>query len=123
LNIGELWARTSGYHDGLRTVESVLLEAGDLGSAALTELLDELEGLLNQRRELLLYEQVVSTQDRERLVRLLMFPRATVAAFGSRIAQVRERMLTQTFDNNAERDRQLQRLEGLSLRLSRLHEE
>jgi hypothetical protein len=122
-NIGELWARASGYRDGLRIVDSALLEAGDLGSTELTELLDELEGLMSQRRELLLYEQVVSAQDRERLVRSLSFPKATVAGLGSRIARVREQLLAPTFDDNTERNRQLQRLEELSLRLSRLHQE
>jgi hypothetical protein len=122
-NVGELWARAAGYRDGLRTVDSTLVEAGDFSPSDLAELLDELEDLLNQRRDLLLYEQVVSGQDRERLVGSLTFPQATVAVLGSRIARVRERLAAITSGDNSERDRQLRKLESLSLRLSKLHQE
>jgi hypothetical protein len=122
-NFGELWARASGYSVGLRTVDSTLQEEDDVSPSDLAKLLDELEELLNQRRDLLLYEQLVSAADRERLVRSLAFPQATVAGLGSRIAKARERLVGPTSNDTAERDRQLQTLEKLSLRLSRVHQE
>jgi hypothetical protein len=103
-------------------VDSALHEDDDTGPDELATWLDELEDLLNQRRDLMLYKQVVDTADRERLVRSLIFPQTTVAALGSRIARVRERLVSQAVNNTAERDRQLQALEELSLRLSRLQE-
>ncbi|MEX2141185.1 MAG: hypothetical protein WD894_18110 [Pirellulales bacterium] len=122
-NVGELWSRMSGYGVGLRTVESVLQANDDFSAAELAILLDELEDLLSQRRDLLLYERLVSAKDRERLVRTLPFPQATVAGLGSRIARVRERLDARAGSDSAERDRQLQTLEELSRRLSRVHQE
>ena len=118
-NVGELLARASGYSVGLRTVDSVLHERDELSTDDLAKLLAELELLLNQRRDLLLYDQLVGDADRARLVAILTFPQNTVAGLGTRIAKARQRLAGRSGDDSAAPSSELQMLEELSLRLSR----
>jgi hypothetical protein len=120
LNVGELLARSSGYGFGLRTIDSVLHDQASLDTEQLSQLLAELEALVEQRGDLLLYEQLVSADVRQRLLRGLDFPRTTVAALGSRIAAARERLTQQLDMAAAEREARMQSLAELSKRLSRL---
>jgi hypothetical protein len=122
-NVGELLARASGYNVGLRTVDSVLQEGDELSTTDLARLLAELEFLLNQRHDLLLYEQLIGDADRARLVRSLTFPQTTVAGLGTRIAKARERLAARSGADAAARANELQTLEELSLRLSRVVQE
>jgi hypothetical protein len=120
LDIGELLARASGYAFGLRTIDSVLGEQVSLDAAELAKLLGELEALVEQRGDLMLYEQLVTAEVRGRLVGSLAFPQATVAALGSRIAAARERLTQQSDLAAGEREVSLQALAELSKRLARL---
>jgi hypothetical protein len=120
IDTGELLARASGYGFGLRTIESVLHDQATLDAVELARLLGELEALVEQRGDLLLYEQLVSVDIRDRLVRALNFPQSTVAALGSRIVALRERLTQQTDLAAGERAASLQALAELSKRLSRL---
>jgi hypothetical protein len=122
-NIGELLARAAGFGVGLRTIDSVLLDSDDLSTSELAELLAELELLLNQRRDLLLYESLVGHADRARLVRSLAFPQTTVAGLGNRIAKEREQLAARSATDSQQRNRELETLEALSLRLSRVVQE
>jgi hypothetical protein len=119
LNVGELLARAAGYSFGLRTIDSVLHEPSALDTAELSRLLGELEALMDQRHDLLLYQQLVSADVRERLLRSLDYPESTVAQFGSRIAAVREQLSQRSGLAAADRE-SLQTLAELSKRLSRL---
>jgi hypothetical protein len=120
LDVGELLSRASGYGFGLRTIDSVLGEQASLDATELAKLLAELEALLEQRGDLVLYEQLVSAEVRQRLIRSLGYPQTTVAALGSRIALARERLTQQTDLAAGEREARLQKLAELSKRLSRL---
>jgi hypothetical protein len=120
IDTGELLARASGYGFGLRTIDSVLQDQATLDAAELARLLGELEALVEQRGDLMLYEPLVSAEVRDRLVRTLNFPQPTVAALGSRIASVRERLTQQADLAAGEREARLHALAELSKRLSRL---
>ncbi|HJS08061.1 MAG TPA: hypothetical protein VJ809_10395 [Pirellulales bacterium] len=123
LDVGELLARASGYGFGLRTIDSVLGEQASLNAAELTKLLGELEALVEQRGDLLLYEQLVNAEVRRRLIGSLAFPQATIAALGSRIAAVREQLTQQSDLAAGEREVKLRALAELSKRLSRLSQQ
>jgi hypothetical protein len=123
LDVGELLARASGYGFGLRTIDSVLGEQASLNAAELTKLLGELEALVEQRGDLLLYEQLVNAEVRQRLIGSLAFPQATIAALGSRIAAVREQLTQQSDLAAGEREVKLRALAELSKRLSRLSQQ
>jgi hypothetical protein len=120
LNVGEILARASGYGFGLRTIESVLHDQASLDAEDLSRLLGELEALVEQRGDLLLYEQLLSAEVRQRLVASLDFPQTTVATLGSRIAAARERLTQESSLAAGEREVRLQSLADLSRRLSRL---
>jgi hypothetical protein len=123
LNVGELLARASGYEFGLRTIGSVLDDQASLDAAELAQLLGELEALVEQRGDLMLYEQLVSAAVQQRLVQALDFPQTTVAALGSRIAAARERLAQQTDLSDGQRQVELQSLAALSKRLARLRQD
>jgi len=120
IDTGELLARASGYGFGLRTIDSVLHEQPSLDAAALARLLGELEALVEQRGDLMLYEQLVGAEVRRRLTPALAYPQTTVAVMGSRIAAARERLTQQTEIDGSQREVGLQQLAELSKRLSRL---
>lgn len=120
LDVGELLARASGYGFGLRTIDSVLGEQASLDAAELAKLLGELEALVEQRGDLMLYERLVNAEVRGRLIGSLAFPQTTVAALGSRIAAAREQLTQQSDLAAGEREVRLQALAELSKRLSRL---
>jgi hypothetical protein len=120
LNVGELLARASGYSFGLRTIDGVLHDTAPLDTADLERLLGELEALIDQRRDLLLYEQLVGADTRQRLVRSLGDPQSTVAELGTRIAAARARLSEQPLEANAD---DLETLAELSRRLSRLSQD
>jgi hypothetical protein len=97
-----------------------LHEQPSLDAAELARLLGELEALVEQRGDLMLYEQLVGVEVRQRLVRALAYPQTTVAAMGSRIAAARDRLAQQTEIDGGQREVGLQQLAELSKRLSRL---
>ena len=118
--MGELLARAAGYREGLRTVESTLLEK-DLSIEDFAELLGELDELLLRRSDLLLYEPLLSTDERRLLVESLSFPQTAVAAIGTRIAKARELVADPGALEAVERNRRLSSLDALSMRLSKMH--
>jgi hypothetical protein len=120
LNVGELLARAAGYREGLRTVESTLLEK-DLSIEDFAELLGELDELLLRRSDLLLYEPLLSADERRLLVESLSFPQTAVAAIGTRIAKARELVADPGALEAVERNRRLSSLDALSMRLSKMH--
>jgi hypothetical protein len=119
LDVGELLARATGYGVGLRTVDSVLLDPEELNVDQLSTLLDELERLVNQRRDLLLYENLVSSGHRDKLVKPLVFPRAAIAQLGTRVAALREEIDSLDL-SDSDREPMLQALDRLSVRLAAL---
>jgi hypothetical protein len=118
INVGELLARAAGYKIGLRTVDSVLLEGESLNVEQLATLVDELEILIAQRRDLLLYERLVTGRDRDKLVKPLAFPRTTISLLGSRVAALHVRLSNEPTSDDPQRHRQLQALDKLLERLT-----
>jgi hypothetical protein len=122
LNLNELFSRAAGYEVGLRSVESTLLDPSELDAQQLAALLAELETLVGQRRDLLLYQGLLPPDAQARLSGSLGFPQATVAELGTRIAVAREQLTANPRLDEKQFNAQLQSLEQLSKRLSRLTE-
>jgi hypothetical protein len=120
IDVSELLARASGYQAGLQTIDAVLVGQQEMDTAEISALLDEVETLIGQRRDLMLYEKLVPPNEQSRLVSALAFPKATVAELGSRIAAQRARVEAHNVVDTTEPD--LQALERLSKRLAVLNE-
>ena len=97
-----------------------MLDKDGLSESDLARLVNELEALLRQRHDLLLYDRLINPEDHERLVRFLAFPQTAVSQLGTSIAAARESLTTRTDLGSAQRDLSLQELDSLSDRLSRM---
>jgi hypothetical protein len=120
IDVGELLARAGGYQTGIQTIDAALVAKQELDASEISALLDELQALAAQRRDLLLYEKLVPPAEQGRLTSALAFPRTTVAELGNRIAAARQRIEAQAESKTEPAESQLQALEVLSRRLAGL---
>jgi len=124
VDVADLAARVLGVNSALRNLEAELEDTGmapeQWDAERLSRIVDRLENLLQQRRDLDAYRQLVSRQ-RRFLVPQLGSAELIVSHLGRRIFETRRRTAGTDFrGTGAQRRQEIKRLDELSRRLARL---
>lgn len=118
LNVGDLLARAAGFRVSVRTINSILADHENLDPDQLSTIVGELETLLTQRGDLLLYEQLVPAEERARLTDALEFPEAALVDLEGRLTATRQQLKDNT--EAPLHAAKAERIEELTARLEKL---
>ncbi|MDZ4821759.1 MAG: hypothetical protein SGJ20_22590 [Planctomycetota bacterium] len=116
----EISARAAGYEVGLRSLQSVLLDEQQLNVEELDALVTDLESLKTQRDTLLLYEKLLSAEDKEKLLSTAREPKGEITQLHTQIDAERKRLAGQTGTPSQDHQLQIHRLDDLKQRLNKL---
>jgi hypothetical protein len=118
VNVEELSARIAGINLALRTLEAELAEKRAWNVDELDALLNRLDILALRQKDLVLFRDLVSPEEQDKLGRIDS-PRQAVASLAARIAEVRNQTVA-TPDASGPQQEALKHLDDLSDRLAAL---